>query len=40
MLDIDMAKPGLEGLISRWAPFDEIIPGLVFGEGPAWNNLN
>jgi gluconolactonase len=37
MLDIDMAKPGLEGLISRSAPFDEIIPGLVFGEGPAWN---
>ena len=37
MLDIDMAKPELERLIDRLAPFDEIVPGLVFGEGPAWN---
>jgi gluconolactonase len=37
MLDIDMAKPGLERLIDRSAPLDEIVPGLVFGEGPAWN---
>ncbi len=37
MLDIDMAKPALERLIDRSAPFDEIIPGLTFGEGPVWN---
>ena len=37
MLDIDMAKPGFSELIDRNAPFDEVVPGLTFGEGPAWN---
>src|SRR5687767_15497242 len=37
MLDIDMAAPGIERLVSEDAPLDTIANDLKFGEGPLWS---
>lgn len=37
MLEIDMAAPGFDRLVSRDSPLDLIAHDLTFGEGPLWN---
>jgi len=36
-VDIDLVGPGLERIVGRDAPLDQIAHGLYFGEGPVWD---
>lgn len=36
-MDVDMAAPGLERIVPRYATVDRVFSGIVFGEGPVWD---